>query len=85
MGPLLADASSSRSREAAIETLIDMDPNGATYRIARAKVGGVVWHLVLLMIVRVCKSRRKILLHVPILAVVTDDSPLSIYVLSLRL
>jgi hypothetical protein len=44
MGPPLVDASSSRSREAAIETLIDMDPNGTAYRIARAKVGagGVV-------------------------------------------
>ena len=41
MGPPLIDVSSSRSREAAIETLIDMDPNGTAYRIARAKVGAV--------------------------------------------
>lgn len=43
MGPPLADAStSSRSREVAIETLIDMDPNGAAYRIAKAKVGTIL-------------------------------------------
>ena len=41
MGPPLVDAVSSRSREAAIETVIDMDPNGAAHRVARTKVGTV--------------------------------------------
>ena len=42
MGPPLVDALSSRGREAAIETVIDMDPNGAAHRMARTKVGTAV-------------------------------------------
>lgn len=42
MGPPLVDAVSSRSREAAIETVIDMDPNGAAHRMARTKVGTAI-------------------------------------------
>ncbi len=42
MGPPLVDAVSSRSREAAVETVIDMDPNGAAHRMARTKVGTAI-------------------------------------------
>lgn len=38
MGTPPIDTSSSKDREAAVETLIDMDPNGAACRISRAKV-----------------------------------------------